>query len=228
MTRDAMTQEEHRVSLSAEASRYEGGPHSHDAWAQFQITADDDGSYEDTIELSLTPEGVLALSRAAEQEDADAFLAAPRPPDVPGIQIGNAEHRSAARFGRSSLVLASLVLGVAIGAALGLAVHLWPHVRTATIKVPISTPARATPLPAAPPVESVEPPVEFRNPFDRSEVFEFPPGTSADEARESVATVLLQRARARLGAESKRGNRPTPNSVDDRAQVARNSESAGT
>lgn len=40
-------------------------------------------------------------------------------------------------------------------------------------------------------------PTRFTNPFDASEVFEFPPGTPADEARESVAEVLLERARER-------------------------------
>lgn len=40
-------------------------------------------------------------------------------------------------------------------------------------------------------------PVRMANPFDSSEVFEFPPGTSTAEARESVASLLLQRARDR-------------------------------
>jgi hypothetical protein len=37
----------------------------------------------------------------------------------------------------------------------------------------------------------------MKNPFDRSEVFEFPPGTSLEDARQSVAELLLQRARTR-------------------------------
>jgi hypothetical protein len=40
-------------------------------------------------------------------------------------------------------------------------------------------------------------PVRVKNPFDRSEVFEFPPGTSPEDARQSVADLLLQRARER-------------------------------
>lgn len=43
-------------------------------------------------------------------------------------------------------------------------------------------------------------PLQFRNPFDWSEVFEFPPGTSRAEARAAVAEVLVQRARDRQGA----------------------------
>lgn len=41
------------------------------------------------------------------------------------------------------------------------------------------------------------PPVRFNNPFDASEVLEFPPGTSDAEARESVANLLIERARDR-------------------------------
>jgi hypothetical protein len=40
-------------------------------------------------------------------------------------------------------------------------------------------------------------PVRFTNPFDRSEVFEFPPGTSHDAAHALVADLLLKRARDR-------------------------------
>jgi hypothetical protein len=36
------------------------------------------------------------------------------------------------------------------------------------------------------------------NPFDRTEVFEFPPGTSSAEARSAVAVILMDRARARV------------------------------
>jgi hypothetical protein len=40
-------------------------------------------------------------------------------------------------------------------------------------------------------------PVRYKNPFDPSEIFEFPPGTSQTKARELVADLLLQRARDR-------------------------------
>jgi hypothetical protein len=43
-------------------------------------------------------------------------------------------------------------------------------------------------------------PVHFANPFDRSEVFDFPPGTSRDDARAAVAGMLFARARERLGS----------------------------
>jgi hypothetical protein len=37
-------------------------------------------------------------------------------------------------------------------------------------------------------------PVRVQNPFDKGEVFEFPPGTSDQEAHDAVADMLLQRA----------------------------------
>ena len=54
-------------------------------------------------------------------------------------------------------------------------------------------------------------PLRMANPFDPAEVFEFPPGTSKAEARESIANVLLQRARERrpqLGAVKRRARQP--------------------
>jgi hypothetical protein len=53
---------------------------------------------------------------------------------------------------------------------------------------------RAT-LPGEEPAQPV--PVKFTNPFDANEVFEFPPGTSETEARDAVASMLLERARER-------------------------------
>ena len=47
------------------------------------------------------------------------------------------------------------------------------------------------------PPEPQSKPVKFANPFDATEVFEFPPGTTREEARAQVAEFLLQRARER-------------------------------
>jgi hypothetical protein len=57
----------------------------------------------------------------------------------------------------------------------------------------------------------------IKNPFDRTEAFEFPPGTSKAEAREAVAKLLMERAHDRLpllaeasrrrGAPARRGTR---------------------
>jgi hypothetical protein len=41
-------------------------------------------------------------------------------------------------------------------------------------------------------------PMRIKNPFDRTEAFEFPPGTSEAEAREAVTKLLMERAHDRL------------------------------
>ena len=54
-------------------------------------------------------------------------------------------------------------------------------------------------------------PMLIKNPFDRTEAFEFPPGTSKAEAREAVAKLLMERAQDRLPllAEASRRRAPT-------------------
>jgi hypothetical protein len=72
--------------------------------------------------------------------------------------------------------------------------------RPAPAPVPVVAPPVSAPtppeMPASPPPPEGET-VRFRNPFDRTEVFEFPPGTSTAEARAAVADLLAQRAHDR-------------------------------
>ena len=82
-------------------------------------------------------------------------------------------------------------------------IALWPAGQDTKTEHKIEAPAlpiKAT-LPSAPAKtelsEVAHLPTLFANPFDPSEVFEFPPGTSKDTARESVAEMLLSRARER-------------------------------
>jgi hypothetical protein len=73
----------------------------------------------------------------------------------------------------------------------------------APVPAPISptVAAEVVPAPVAPVPQTVPTPpadvVTFRNPFDRTEVFEFPPGTSRSDARQAVAEILIERARER-------------------------------
>jgi hypothetical protein len=165
---------------------------------------------DDTIELPLTEEDILALSRAAEKEHAktsvhkSALITA-------GAFLRDLSVRSRTRTW--PLVLAFSVLGTAIGVVLGVVVA--DRISTVTISAPPS----ATHL-----AESLDSTVRFGNPFDASEVFEFPPGTSVDQARQSVAAMLLQRARDRQRMGLVKSNRPTPGPAADRASIARNSE----
>lgn len=69
-------------------------------------------------------------------------------------------------------------------------VRIQPRPMAAAAWVPVP---QLRPEPAPQP----SPPVRMANPFDSSEVFEFPPGTSRAEAQESVANLLMQRARDR-------------------------------
>ena len=164
---------------------------------------------DDTIELPLTEEDMLALSRAAEGEHAET-----RPHELALIATGPFLRDQSARSGirRWPPVFASSVLGVVIGVALGI---FTDRISNVTITVPAG---------ATPPGESLESPVRFSNPFDVSEVFEFPPGTSDDQARESVAAILLQRARDRQAAGILKRNRPMPVAAADHARMARNSQ----
>jgi hypothetical protein len=134
---------------------------------------------DDTIEIALTAEDRLALAQADEERQAVAILG------ESASATSTYVRRVYLRPDSWRLVLPSSLLGVAIGVALGIAAD-----RIHTVR--IYTPPGAT-LPA----EAPQPPVRFRNPFDASEVFEFPPGTSDDSARELVAAMLLQRARDR-------------------------------
>jgi hypothetical protein len=51
--------------------------------------------------------------------------------------------------------------------------------------------------PPPPAMAPVSEPVRVRNPFDRSEVFEFPAGTTPEAAKALMADTLLERARER-------------------------------
>jgi hypothetical protein len=59
-------------------------------------------------------------------------------------------------------------------------------------------------------------PVVLVNPFDKSETFTFPPGTSKADARDQMATLLLQRAverRAHLPRNRKLASEPRSKST---------------
>jgi hypothetical protein len=145
---------------------------------------------DETIELDLTSEEQLALSRAAEA--ARAMV----PPDESGPLLSVPEYRNYA-FRRTARVdfVCNVIFAVAVP---GITVaFLWP------------APERHPPAPAlasAAPLAEVAPAgpsgpqgeiVRIKNAFDAAEVFEFRPGTTDSEAREAVAELLLSRARDR-------------------------------
>ncbi len=95
-----------------------------------------------------------------------------------------------------------LALGLAVafaGVAAGYAVYsYWKPVSTGL--VPTASVVLASNDLQPEPVEVFEPvgaPVRVTNPFDSSEVFEFPYGTSEADAREAIAGFLMERAVSR-------------------------------
>jgi len=147
-------------------------------------------SSDDTIELELTGEQELALSRAAEAARATA-----RPDESgPVLSVPEYENFASRRVARIDFVcnvtFAVAVLGIAVAS-------LWP---ASDRHPPAPAVTSAAPLAEVAPAGPAEPqgaPVQIRNAFDATEVFEFPHGTTESEAREAVAELLLSRARDR-------------------------------
>ena len=152
-------------------------------------------SSDDTIELDLTGEEQLALSRAAEAAQATA-----RPDESrPVLSVPEYKNSAFRRTGRidfvCDVIFAVAVASITVG-------FLWPAPdrHPADLRPPAPAVASAAPLAEVAPAEPAEPqgaPVQIRNAFDAREVFEFPHGTTESEAREAVAELLLGRARVR-------------------------------
>jgi hypothetical protein len=149
---------------------------------------------DDTIELQLTADEELALSRAA--------AAAESVPASPVPQYANFVSRRTARVDFVCNVTLA-VTGLAIAVAFA-----WPkpdrHVATPAAA---STESLAEVVPLSKTVALPEAPVRITNAFDATEVFEFPYGTSEADAQAAVAAVLLDRAHERRteGLTLKRG-----------------------
>jgi hypothetical protein len=158
-----------------------------------------DTELEDTVELELSAEEVLELSRAGR-------LSQPYPvpvrsaeeslPNVPILIQAQARlgdtHSKGQRTGRVAVVLSISAFWLVLDVIAYLATTRARPIQVAAATVPV----RAAPETlASPPADHT--PVRFTNPFDVTEVFQFPSGTSQTEARDAVAELLLQRARAR-------------------------------
>lgn len=158
---------------------------------------------DDTIELQLTTEDLLGLAHAAEA----AQLALPaEAPAEPPAQISSKDYIAPPFRDGAKTSVSEMACSAAAFAAFALFVwwsvdHLFgqppaPAIaangRSSSIARP-ALPAMAPPSPTSAQKESVL----VRNPFDRTEVFEFPAGTTQAEGREKVAALLLQRARER-------------------------------
>jgi hypothetical protein len=168
---------------------------------------------EDTVELELTAAEQLELSESDN--------AAARPPEIlarkPGHDSSVCRRTERIDF-VSTLTFAALVLGIT--AASG-----W---RALVGQPTVPAPAVAIAVPLAPaPAANEQPPgpvVQVINPFDATEVFEFPAGTTASDARNAIAELLLQRAgeRRRQGLDLRRASnrhQPPPIAADSPPDV---------
>ena len=200
-----------------------------DRSAGFAGEADDD-----TIELELSPEQMCALLRSVKAEQAAASQVESTPISTPAESASankNVNVRNGARTGRWPLARAASALGIAAAViALGSAAHRAADRSSAPPAVTIKAPTSSAPV-APEPADSQSSPVRFKNPFDASEIFEFPPGTSAAEARQSVAEVLLQRARDRQshrsgGMKRARGDGAARGAAADSTGLVQNSSRA--
>jgi hypothetical protein len=152
---------------------------------------------DDTIDLELTESEIRGLSQAALIEESTR---SPLPEsNGPTSQVlRQAEvpkiHAPPKRRLRLTVVLsiatAALALLMAVPYLAATRTQQPVHAAAASVSIPT-----ASEMPAPPTIEGV--PVRFSNPFDATEVFEFPPGTSRAEARDAVADLLSSRARDR-------------------------------
>jgi hypothetical protein len=165
---------------------------------------------DDTIELQLTTEDLLGLAHAAEA----AELALPA--ELPAESADELPVESPAPTGAQDYTAPPLRVGsktsvveIACSAAAfaAFALFVWwsvdhlfgqpPAPAMAANSRSSSIARAATPAMPSLSTSSQQASVLVRNPFDRTEVFEFPAGTSKAESREKVAALLLQRARER-------------------------------
>jgi hypothetical protein len=166
---------------------------------------------KDTVELELTAAQQLELSQAAN--------AAARPPEMVTGKIGYDSFvcRRTERIDFvCTLTFVMLVLGIT--AATGWrALVGQPTALAVAIAVPVAPAPAANAQPRGPVVQVI-------NPFDATEVFEFPAGTAESEARNATAELLLQRARERRrqGFDLRRASnrhQPPPIAADNRPEV---------
>ena len=132
----------------------------------------------------------------------DEFLGKPtelaasgRHPATASPAAFNARSASRARILRSSLVV---LCSVAVAGVIAAGVLSESDKRAALPPPPPAVVPVSVPPPSVQSAELAPPePVVLTNPFDATEKFTFPPGTSKADARDQMATLLLQRAMER-------------------------------
>lgn len=174
-----------------------------------------DGEEDDTIEMEFSESAMRALSQAAAVEQpGPSPTPAANEQDAPTLEqevrtpkgdarASERENLFRPRAPQKSRLRVAVVLGIvaAVSVLLSGVVYMTttrvpPPIQIAANSVSLPVVAPEAPAPVSPPPAS-DVPVRFKNPFDRTEVFEFPPGTSKTEARAAVAELLAKRAQER-------------------------------
>lgn len=158
---------------------------------------------EATTEVELSADDLLELSSPAIQQSARVSetktLAEPADvvPITQPVRTVTASRPSMRQLASSRKIFLPLGgLAAAVIAAIGLQYRHTPSAGLPQSSL-ASEPRAVTPVAEDESIATEQPPVQFTNPFDPSEVFEFPAGTSHAEARDAVADLLLKRATER-------------------------------
>jgi hypothetical protein len=160
------------------------------------------GASPPAIEIELSAADFLDISSAL------TALPAPAPTPLPGGLLGEGRKRpmSLASLARKAGLRTALSVSFAAAAVFAVVGVQRYSVPPHPADLPIAPVVSVGPMEVAPAVPPAKegPLVHFVNPFDRTEVFEFPPGTSRAEARTAVADLLRERARVRLASRQER------------------------
>jgi hypothetical protein len=159
-------------------------------------------SGDETIELELTPEQLRHLSQAAAEAAEPVAAQLPVVATRESIPAAFSAPQPLLTAGAPSRVRRWHLLAfvkVAAATIVYIAFAWWSASQLAARpQPPVATAAHPTDIPhPAVPAASSAPVVRFVNPFDKTEVFEFPAGTTPAESRDKVAQMLLQRAQER-------------------------------
>ncbi len=174
----------HVVQLDAPPARASEG----DAVLEVELSA------QDLLRLSQRPPPGTGNADAVIKEDTEA------PRITPADLRVRPSHETAAPNTGWPRSLASVAIGAPIlVAAVAAAFVVYQGSAPKPVQVSARASAFEVPQVAAPPAVGTPtpPPVRFANPFDRTEIFEFPAGTSRGQARDRVAILLRKRAQER-------------------------------
>jgi len=148
-----------------------------------------------TVEVEMNAHNLRSLT--------DEFLGKPTEPAASGQRPATASRPdSSARPASRARILRSSLMALCLVAVAGVIAAGTLRESDKRAALPAPPPPAVAPVAAPPPpvqvVETPPPePVVLTNPFDKTEKFTFPPGTSKADAREQMAAMLLQRAAER-------------------------------